>query len=421
MRKGNLSAARAVLGKIFKDDEDSVVTIDESRYKKSHPFLSTGSVIIDFLIGGIPNRYGVLPCPGLPRGRLVNIWGAESSGKTTLCLTAAAETCRRGGEVCYIDWEHALDIPYAKALGVPIDDPEAFLLIQPETLEKGLSYLWAMAKGGVDLIVVDSVVSAATKQEWERSIEEQGDMGRVGIKAAQWSRILAPLKALISRTNSCVIGISQLRKKIETGYGHKQMGDGTTPQGGEAWKFYSELRLGLKCVKTEKGSVRNRLTHKMEDMAVGNTVNVRVHKCKVAASQGRNGDIHIQYGEGIDNLRSVIEVATGYGLVRKASGGRYSWEREGGENLAGHGMDAFKGEIIKTPGAWDELLKRTLAKLAQADVAAVVDPEDGDIADVEAVLGVDQDTLKEVQGILQGMGPVSISAEEATDNMGEDE
>ena len=399
---GALGQARAVMSKIFKDDEDSVVAVDEDRFQRSHPHLPSGSSVVDHLIGGIPNRMGVMPCPGLPRGRLVNIYGAEASGKTTLALHVAAETCANGGEVCYIDWEHAIDIAYAKALGVPVEDPEQFLLVQPETLEKGMAYLWGMAKAGVDLVVIDSVAAGATQAQWEQKIVEKGEIGRVGAKAAKWSEYLPQLKAMISRTNTCVVGISQIRSKINTG-GGGYGGPTTTEQGGWAWKFYSELRMTLRRIGTEKSKVRDALTRKMEDVATGNKVVCRIDKCKVAAAQGRQAFFFLEYGAGIDDLRSMIEISVAYGLIKKGGGGWYTWELPTGAVLKEQGLDKFKAAIRKHDKE-DDLKEMALQALASVPtVAATQDPDDID---------VDAEVVSELQGILDGKFPGSPTGEE---------
>lgn len=363
-KRSGLAAARGVMNKVFPKDQSSEVSIDSARFTQSAPHLPTGSIVIDFLIGGVPNRRGIQPCPGLPRGRIVNLYGAESSGKTTLALTMARETCLRGGDVCYIDWEHSVDIPYAEALGVPIADESKFMLVQPETLEKGLSYLWIAVKAGVSLVIIDSVAAGATDAQWNQTLGEQGEIGRVGAKAAKWSEFLPKLKALMSKTNTCIVGISQLRAKINTGYGAgKGGGDPTTQQGGMAWKFYSEVRIGLRKVKTEKGKRYDAMTHTMIDVPIGNIVVAKIDKCKVAASQGREAEFFISFGEGIDDMRSVIELATNRGLVKRG-GAWYTWERGDSTVLRGQGMEAFKAEILKTDGAWDELKTATMSFLA---------------------------------------------------------
>ena len=392
--KSSLANARAVMNKVYPGEKSSEVRIDEDRFRQSHPHLPTGSFIIDHLIGGIPNRYGVLPCPGFPRARLINLYGAESSGKTTMALTVCAETCRRGGTVLYIDWEHAIDIPYAKILGVPIDDPDSFLLVQPETLEKGLGYLWAMAKAGVDLIVIDSVAAGSTTAQWEQTIAEKGEIGRVGAKAAKWSEYLPQLKALISRTNTCVVGISQLRAKIDTGF-HKGGGETTQAQGGMAWKFYSEVRLGLKKIKTEKGKRYDAITHTTEDVPTGNVVIAKIDKCKVSASQGREAQFYLVYGEGIDDVRSMLEMASSRGVIKK-SGSWYAWERKDGTSIRAQGVDTLKVEILNAPGAWEELRDITLASLI-GNPGAPTTIED----DFEG----DDTTVAEIMSIIDGGTP----------------
>ncbi len=400
-KQGALGQARAVMAKIFKDDEDSVVAVDEDRFKRSHPHLPSGSAVVDHLIGGIPNRMGIMPCPGLPRGRLVNIYGAEASGKTTLALHAAAKTCENGGEVCYIDWEHAIDLAYAKSLGVPVEDPEQFLLVQPETLEKGMAYLWGMAKAGVDLVVIDSVAAGATRAQWDQKLVEKGEIGRVGAKAAKWSEYLPQLKAMISRTNTCVIGISQIRSKINTG-GGGYGGPTTTEQGGWAWKFYSELRMTLRRIGTEKSKVRDMLTRKVEDVATANKVVCRIDKCKVSAAQGRQGIFFLVFGSGIDDLRSMIEIAVAYGLIKKASGGWYSWELPTGTVLKTQGLDKFK-VTIQESGQVEALTELALKALASVPtVATTHDPDDID---------VDAEVVSELKGILDGKFPGSTPEE----------
>jgi len=370
--KNSLLLARSALDRVFKED-DVFVDIDEDRLKQSLPHISSGSVIIDFLIGGTPNRYGVQPCPGFPRGRLVNLYGHESSGKTTLCLMAAAAVIRAGGKVCYIDWEHAIDIAYSEALGVPMRDKSKFMLAQPQTLEKGLSIVWAMCKAGVDLVVVDSVGSCVPQAVFEQTIGEQGQQARVGAIAAAWSQFLPKLRGVITHSQSCVIGISQLRDAINTG-GGGYGGEKSIQQGGRAWKFNSDVRLSLRKFQQEKGKAYDAMTHSKIDTVTGVIAMAKIDKCRVAASQGKEAKFYIKFGEGIDDIRSIIEVASNHNLVSKA-GAWYNWDQANGNTIRGCGMDAFKAEVKKTPGAWEELYKATLS-------AAVVT---GDAIDEEEV------------------------------------
>lgn len=383
IKKSNaLSQARGLIDKAFPKNE-LFADFNEDAMKESRPHLPSGSLIIDYLIGGRLNRFGIRPCPGFPRKGLVNLYGQESSGKTTVALTVAGMTCAMGGTVCYIDWEHAVDVSYAKSLGVPIDNPEAFILAQPESLEKGMSILWTMAKAGADLIVIDSIGAGVPEEILKQSIAQKGEMGRIGLNAAKWSRILPELKSVINQSGTCVIGISQLRKKIGmTGYGE---GSDTQAQGGEAWKFWSEVRIGLKRVASEKGKEYNPLTHKVEEALVGQTVRCRIDKCKISASQGKAAEFYIRFGDGIDDLRSVIEVSTAHGIVKKG-GAWLSYERPGGVIIKGCGVDDFKEKVKETEGAWDELYLAVVKALSEKPGKIVMDVPEDDLSDLDTIL-----------------------------------
>ena len=384
-RKGGaLSQAKALVDKAFPKDTKPWVEIDEESIKVSRPHIPTGSIVIDYVIGGKMNKWGVRPCPGVPRGNVINLYGQESSGKTTVALTIAAMVCQAGGSVCYIDWENAIDVAYAKALGVPTDDEDAFLLAQPESLEKGMAIMWTMAKAGVDLIVIDSVGAGVPEAILKQTVAEKGDQGRIGLNASKWSTILPDLKGVINRTHSCVIGISQLRKKIGmTGYGE---GADTQAQGGEAWKFYSEVRIALKRVAQEKGMEYNALTHKKEEAFVGQTVKIRIDKCKVSASQGKTAEFYIRFGDGIDDLRSVIEVTAAHGIVKKG-GAWYTFERDDGTSIRGQGMDDFKAKVREADGAWEELYRKAVGAFSKV-VGVIEDAplEDDGLADFDAIM-----------------------------------
>ena len=380
-----LSQGRALITKAFPKDE-SFVEIDEDSLKESRPHLPTGSIVLDYLIGGRLNRYGVRPCPGLPRKCIINLYGQESAGKTTVALTAAAMVAGAGGSVCYIDWENAVDVSYAKTLGVPLDNEDAFMLAQPESLEKGLAILMVMARAGVDLIVIDSVGAGIPEATLEQTVAEKGEMGRIGLNAAKWSKILPELKNIINQSGSCVIGISQLRKKIATGPGAGH-GPDTQAQGGEAWKFYSEVRMGLQRVAQEKGKEYNALTHKVEEAMVGQTVKCKIDKCKVSASQGKQADFFIRFGDGIDDIRSIIDITSAHGIVKK-SGAWYSYERTNGTVLKGCGMDEFKGKVKDSDGAWEELYNSAIKAMSEKPgtfISEATEDED-DMADLVAMI-----------------------------------
>lgn len=373
---GKLDLIRSTMKKVLKDD-DPTVTVNSDSLTESRPHFTTGSAVLDYLIGGSPNKLGVPPCPGWPRGMISNIYGHESSGKTTVALEAAAAMCDSGGVVCFIDWEHAISLDYAAALGVPVADDSRFMLVQPNTLEAGLSVLYACAMGGVDLIILDSVGAGVPKSIQEQALEDKGDFGRVGLLAAKWSTALPQLAAIISESGSHIMGISQLRKKINTqGYG----GDGNTHQGGEAWKYYTALRMEFRRVKSIKSKTYDALSHKNEERFTSAEVKAKVVKSKISDSQQREATFHITFGEGIDNVRDLIAIGSAHGIVNK-SGSWMQYECTDGTVIRSQGTPAFKHDILTRPGAYDDLAVRVLQAIraGSANVARPVSDADDDV------------------------------------------
>lgn len=316
-----LTQFRAMLdkSKIVKT-ADVVVPQSTASLKKSLPHIPTGSLMVDWRIGGYLNVNGVMPCPGIPRGKIVQIYGWNSCGKTTLALTTAATCIANGGTVAYLDYEHEVDQAYAKTLGVPIGREDKFMLLQPETLEHGIAFIEAMAKLGVDLIVVDSVGAGITKETYDLSQEQimKGEKGRIGQVAACWSGALQRLKGVLARTGTAMIGISQLR------FGGPGKSEPTV-QGGEAWKFYTSIRMKLTRIGYEKEKEYDASKHKVaDDVRVGQVVRMHLDKCKVSDNAHRECDFYIVYGKGIDDVHSIFDVALAHGVVKR-SGAYYSW------------------------------------------------------------------------------------------------
>jgi recombination protein RecA len=260
---------------------------------------------------------------GFPKGRIIEIYGPESSGKTTVALHAIAEVQKNGGQAAFIDAEHALDPVYAKNLGVNIDE---LLLSQPDTGEQALEIAEALVRSGaVDIIVVDSVAALVPKAEIE------GDMGdaHVGLQARLMSQALRKLSGAISKSKTIAIFINQLREKVGIMFGNPEV----TP-GGRALKFYSSVRLEVRRVETIKQG---------NDM-VGNRTRIKVVKNKVAPPF-KQADIDIMYGEGISREGSIVDLATELDIINK-SGAWYSFENErlgqGRENAKQHLKDQPK-------------------------------------------------------------------------------
>ncbi|MBE6910837.1 MAG: recombinase RecA [Ruminococcaceae bacterium] len=280
--------------------------------------ISTGSLALDLALG----------VGGLPRGRIVEIYGPESSGKTTLALHVLAQAQKAGGEVAFIDAEHALDVTYARALGVRIED---MLISQPDTGEQALEICEALVRSGaIDVIVVDSVAALVPRAEIE------GEMGDsfVGLHARLMSQALRKLTGAINKTNTIVIFINQLREKVGVMYGNPEV---TT--GGRALKFYASVRIDVRRVETLKNGGE----------MIGNRTRAKVVKNKMAPPF-REAEFDIMYGEGISLLGELLDLGVKLDLVQK-SGSWYSM----GETRIGQGRDAAKQYLKDNPEIADKL------------------------------------------------------------------
>lgn len=272
----------------------SIMKLGESSHMQVE-VVPSGSIALDIALG----------IGGLPKGRIIEVYGPESSGKTTVALHAIAEVQKAGGQAAFIDAEHALDPKYANNLGVNIDE---LLLSQPDTGEQALEIAEALVRSGaVDIIVVDSVAALVPKAEIE------GDMGdsHVGLQARLMSQALRKLSGAINKSNTIAIFINQLREKIGVMFGNPE----TTP-GGRALKFYSSVRLDVRRVESIK----------MGNDVVGNRTKIKVVKNKVAPPF-KQADVDIMYGEGISKEGSLVDIGTEMDIVNK-SGAWYSYEGE---------------------------------------------------------------------------------------------
>ena len=300
--------------------------------------ISTGSLALDLALG----------IGGLPKGRIVEIYGPESSGKTTLALHVLAQAQKAGGEVAFIDAEHALDIGYARALGVNVED---MLVSQPDTGEQALEITEALVRSGaIDVIVVDSVAALVPRAEIE------GEMGDsfVGLHARLMSQALRKLAGAINKTNCIVIFINQLREKVGVMYGNPEV---TT--GGRALKFYASVRIDVRRIETLKNGSE----------MIGNRTRAKVVKNKMAPPF-REAEFDIMYGEGISMLGELIDLGVKLDLVQK-SGSWYSM----GETRIGQGRDSAKQYLRDNPEIAVKLeadIRRDFHKLmsSQSKIAA---------------------------------------------------
>lgn len=380
---GALAAARAFALSKRKDEFENIrVKMTSENMRESLPHVSSGSIIVDYLIGGLKNSFGVAPCPGFPRGRVSQIWGHEGSGKTSLALSTAAQVCREGGSVLYIDWENDIVPDYAMALGVPVTDENKFELLQPESLEDGIKYAMIYAANKVDLIVFDSVGAAVPRRLSTRDGAEAAEQGKVGEAQAVWSQELPNLKRLIARSGTAIIGISQTRAEINTmGYGAKK----DKPQGGNAWKFFSSVRLELKRGDYEYAKEVDVVTRKVEDKIVGALIKVTAIKCKMSRSQGRVEQYYLKIGHGIDNIRSILEIAIAHGLVKKGGAGWTTWVKSDGSAVKVQGIEKLRQYMVDNPEDYKFLETAMMPLLGTGEppttFACSDDPDDDDNED----------------------------------------
>lgn len=317
----------------------AIMKMDGSQ-KEQLEVISTGSLGLDLALG----------VGGLPRGRIVEIFGPESSGKTTLCLEAIAQCQKAGGKCAFIDAENAFDPIYATKLGVKVED---LLVSQPDTGEQGLEICDMLVRsGGIDMIVVDSVAALVPKAEIE------GEMGdsHVGLQARLMSQALRKLTGAIKQTNTLVVFINQIRMKIGVMFGNPE-----TTTGGNALKFYASVRLDIRRIGTIKKG----------EEALGNETRVKVVKNKVAPPF-KQAEFDILYGEGISFEGEVIDIGVKLDIIEK-SGAWYSYNG----NKIGQGKDNTRLWLKENPEILDEINKKIREKIGGgATVNQDIDPAD---------------------------------------------
>src|SRR5574341_1022627 len=298
--------------------------------------ISTGSLELDAALG----------VGGVPRGRVIEIFGPESSGKTTLALHIIAEAQRVGGSSAFVDAEHALDPAYARSLGVNIED---LLISQPDTGEQALEITEVLVRSGaIDVVVVDSVAALVPRAEID------GEMGEptMGLQARLMSQALRKLTAAISKSKTCVIFINQLREKIGVMFGNPE-----TTTGGRALKFYASVRLDIRRISSIKDG----------EEVIGSRVKVKVVKNKVAPPF-REAEFDIIYGEGISRLGSLLDLGVTHKVVEKSG----AWYAFGGDRI-GQGRENAKRFLQENPGMADEIeakLRSALGMVAPAETEA---------------------------------------------------
>lgn len=316
-----LKALQAAMAKIEKDfGKGSIMKLGDEQVENVD-VIPTGSIALNAALG----------VGGYPKGRIIEIYGPESSGKTTLAIHAIAEAQKNGGIAAFIDAEHAFDRFYAAKLGVNVDE---LLISQPDNGEQALEIADQLIRSSaIDIIVIDSVAALTPKAEIE------GDMGdnKVGLQARLMSQALRKLTSTINKTNTTCIFINQLREKIGVMFGNPE-----TTTGGNALKFYASVRLDIRKVTTLKDG----------DTPIGNQVRVKVVKNKVAPPF-RKAEFEITFGEGISHIGEIVDLGTELGIIKK-SGSWFSY----GESKIGQGRDAVKRLLRDNPELCEELEAR---------------------------------------------------------------
>jgi recombination protein RecA len=343
-RRAALDMALKQIEKQF--GKGSIMKLGESTLGMNIETISTGSIALDIALG----------VGGFPRGRIIEIYGPESSGKTTVALHSVAEVQKRGGQAAFIDAEHALDPVYAKKLGVNIDE---LLISQPDTGEQALEIAEALVRSGaVEVVVIDSVAALVPKNELE------GEMGdsHVGLQARLMSQALRKLAGAISKSGTIAIFINQLREKVGVMFGNPE-----TTSGGRALKFYSTIRL----------DVRRAEAIKQGNDVVGNRTRIKVVKNKVAPPF-KQAEVDVMFGEGISREGSIVDIATEKDIIQK-SGAWYSY----GDERLGQGRENAKQFLKENPVLAEEIDKKIREAYQLAGAVTVVKEKEDEAFDFD--------------------------------------
>ena len=337
-RQERIKALDLAVGQIEKQfGKGSIMRLGQKDAVTAIPAISTGAVSLDYALG----------IGGVPRGRVVEIFGPESSGKTTLSLQVIAEAQKLGGMAAFVDAEHALDAQYAQKLGV---DLENLLVSQPDNGEQALEIVEVLVRsGGVDVVVVDSVAALVPRAEID------GEMGeaQMGLQARLMSQALRKLTGVVSKSKTCLVFINQLREKIGVMFGNPE-----TTTGGRAIKFYASVRIDIRRI----GAIKD------GDAVVGGRTRVKIVKNKVAPPF-REAEFDVMYGEGISREGDLLDLAVEHKIVDKSG----AWFAYGGDRL-GQGRENSKQFLRDNPQvarAIEEKVRKELGLLREPEVAAV--------------------------------------------------
>jgi recombination protein RecA len=385
--------------------------IVSGEYRYGH--VSTGSFPVDMLIGGSPSKDGKgMICPGFPRRRITELYGPESSGKTTMAISAMVQAQKEGGIAMFIDFEHALDLRYAQAQGLSVDQ-DKLLFYQPDSMEDGFKMMFVGIATGVDIIVVDSVAAMLPKAELEKGFD---DAAKIGAVARLFSMMLPKFVMWLAKypliegekgekkklrdpehPGTALIFVNQTRALIQTGGGGGH-GDNENTAGGKALKFFAYLRLRTQRISSEFVDKKDPMTGKKVRKAYGNVTIVKTVKSKIDGKQGHSARIFIRYGTGIDDYYSVIETGVVQKLIKRA-GSVYTIKDQSIQ-----GKDKMRKYLIENVELFNALKNQlAIAVNAAADGATSDDIEDDeelvDTLGGDVAFGADEEAEAEALGV----------------------
>jgi recombination protein RecA len=336
------------------------------------PHISTGSLVLDQLIGGQLTETGLHLCPGFPRGLISEVYGAEGCGKTTAALQTAIRCQRAGGTVAYLDYENAIQLPYARALGLDVADSGTFVLFSPKHWEEGAEIILACIEAKVDLIVVDSVSAMVPQKALEASISGEA---QIGLLARKMSGFLPKITSNLRTSGTALIYINQIRSRIKSG--PMDYGPDEDTSGGKALKFYASLRIELKRGAKEFLEVINPTTGVKEKTNVSNVIRATAVKNKISANQGHQAQLVVRFGEGFDNVRSVLDIAEVRNIIRKGG----SWYRTNlldGKEKGWQGKEPMRAFFVENPDEFRHILDQVgsmMTGVSKIDLKDIVSQE----------------------------------------------
>lgn len=381
--------------------------------KKSHlvECIDTGSIIINKVLG----------LDGIPKGRVTEIYGAESSGKSTLVQTLAVECIKNGGKVLYLDYEQAFDKKYAAEMGIDLDNPDVIQLWQPETFEEGYVIVREFLENShVDLVVVDSVAAMTPEKILKAEISKELQLG---LMARMMTQFISEMTKRISQTNTAMVVVNQIRSRIKTSM--YDAGPDTDTTGGRALKFYASIRLELKQKKIEvKADQRNDVDGTKEDKPIGMIVTAINRKNKLAIPY-KKADFVIRFGEGIDNVRSAVDIAVNLGLIIK--NGAWFHFRKGfpaeidtefmSKDGDMQGIEEVRAYLVKHPTVLTDLLNRIYVN-ADKEVEKESKDADAETTDSEIAGQIDATDIMEASDKILADEAKMAEIKEATKKRG---